>query len=50
MFIDIYRVSKISTFIDASPRAVVSVCCCGEAVLEIKCPYSIANQFPVSVT
>ena len=34
------------SFIDASPRAVVSFCCCGEAVLEIKCPYSIANQIP----
>ena len=34
------------SFIDASPCAVVSVCCCGEGVLEIKCPYSIANQIP----
>ena len=34
------------SFIDASPRAVVSFCCCGEGVLEIQCHYSIANQIP----
>ena len=34
------------SFIDASPDAVVSFSCCREGVLEIKCPYSIANQIP----
>lgn len=34
------------SFIGASPDAVVSCGCCGKGVLEIKCPYSIANQIP----
>ena len=34
------------SFLGASPDAVVSCSCCGKGVLEIKCPYSIANQVP----
>lgn len=33
-------------FVGASPDAVVSCSCCGEGILEIKCPYSIENQIP----
>ena len=34
------------SFIGASSDAVVSCSCCGKGVLQIKCPYSIANQIP----
>ena len=34
------------SFLGASPDAVVSCSCCGKEVLEIKCPYSIANLIP----
>ena len=39
-------VMQNKSFISASPDAVVSCSCCGKGVLEIKCPYSIANQIP----
>ena len=39
-------VMQNKSFIGASPDAVVSCSCCGKGVLEIKCPYSIANQIP----
>ena len=34
------------SFIGTSHDVVVSCSCCGKGVLEIKCPYSIANQIP----
>ena len=37
-------VMENTSFIGASPDAVVSCSFCGKGVLEIKCPYSIANQ------
>ena len=39
-------VMQNKSFLGASPDAVVSCSCCGKGVLEIKCPYSIANQIP----
>ena len=34
-------------YIGASPDGLVSCSCCGEGLLEIKCPFSIANQSPL---
>ena len=39
-------VMQNKSFLGASPDAVVSCSCCGTGVLEIKCPYSIANLIP----
>ena len=33
-------------FIGASPDLLLNCECCGDGVLEIKCPYSIANEMP----
>ena len=42
----LFVMQNIMYFVGASPDAVVtcSCSCCGEGILEIKCPYSIANQ------
>ena len=39
-------VMQDKSFIGACPDAVVSCSCCGKGVLQIKCPYCIANQIP----
>ena len=38
-------VDATSPYIGASPDRLVS-CCCGDYVLEVKCPVSISNQVP----
>ena len=37
-------------YLGASPDGLVSCSCCGEGLLEIKCPYSIREQDPTTVT
>lgn len=39
-------ISKDRYYISASPDGLVSCCCCGKGLLEIKCPSSIANEKP----
>lgn len=39
-------VSKKRPYIGASPDGIVSCYCCGEGVLEIKCPFKIAHKHP----
>ena len=34
-------------YIGASPDGLMSCSCCGEGLLEMKCPFSIANQSPL---
>ena len=36
-------------YLGASPDGLVSCSCCGEGLLEIKCPYSIRDQDPTTV-
>ena len=33
-------------YLGASPDLLIECSCCGKGVLEIKCPYSIANEIP----
>ena len=39
-------VDSVNTFLCASPDRLVSYSCCGEGLLEVKCPLSIAGQDP----
>ena len=39
-------VSETTIFLGASPDGVVSCQCCGEGVLEIKCPFSASHTIP----
>ena len=43
-------VMQNKSFLGASPDAVVSCSCCGEGVLEIKCPIVLQPKFPLRVT
>ena len=38
------------TYLGASPDGLVSCSCCGEGLLEIKCPYSIRDRDPTTIT
>jgi hypothetical protein len=31
----------------ASPNGLISCSCCGEEVLEIKCPFSVSKSLPI---
>ena len=36
--------------VGASPDGLVSCTCCGNGILEIKCPYSVRNSLPTDVS
>ena len=39
-----FHLSKQNAFIGASPDGIISCDCCGEGLLEIKCPYTYCNK------
>ena len=39
-------IDESKQFLGASPDLVIECSCCGKGVLEVKCPYSIAEEFP----
>ena len=41
-------VCKDKPFLGASPDLLVECSCCGQGIVEIKCPYSIVNKTPTS--